>query len=243
MRLIRRWLTIPRLAIAGAVFLAIGGVAYAERGDGFIGPHGYINTCLSPRGGGVAHVWRPGHRCSGGWVPLAFAAHAGRGPQGARGATGPAGAVGATGPTGATGPSNPSATTVDGETVSKLMLKEPTPGSGTASVTIYSADGLTIVAECAHTGAATLVADGPGSADSELTVSGYQSGGSGYFGSQTNTLGPSSAVPLGPADAGHSSFSYADSAGHVITGQIGYQNAPSFNNYQGCAFFGTATSG
>jgi len=233
-RLIRSRLTVTKAALVLGVFLAIGGVAYAAGGNAFVGPHGNINTCVPPKGGEV-NVWKPGHQCSGGRVALAWPAVA------QNGAAGPAGATGATG---ATGPTNPAATTVDGETVSKLLLKEPTPASGSTSMTLYGAvDGLTILAVCDHTGTASLQADGPASADSELTVNGFQGTGSGAFGSQTNALGPASLAPLGPPGSGESSFSYANSAGQVISGQIGYQSAPSLGSTAGCAFFGVLTTG
>jgi hypothetical protein len=152
-----------RLAITAALALflaAAGGVAYAASGSPFIGQHGNINTCVPPRGGEV-NVWKPGHKCSGGRVPLAFPAHAQNGAPGPQGATGP------------TGPTNPSAATVNGETVTKLLYQAPTPASGTSSFTLYTGDGLTILADCSNTGDASLVADGPVSANSALTVNGY----------------------------------------------------------------------
>ena len=124
-------------AVAGvALFVALGGGAYAATGSPFIGPHGNINTCVPPGGGGV-NVWKPGHRCTGGRVGLAFPV------VGQPGATGQTGPTGLTGPTGATGAPNPSATTVDGQTVTKLLLKEPTPASGTTSMALYTGAGLT----------------------------------------------------------------------------------------------------
>jgi hypothetical protein len=235
-RLIRSRLTVTKAALALALFLAIGGVAYAASGTAFVGPHGMINTCVPPKGGEV-NVWKPGHRCSGGRVALAWPARAQNGAPGAPGATG------STGATGATGPTNPAATTVDGETVTKLLLKQPTPTSGSSSQTLYTADGLTILAACASTGTASLQANGPASADSELTVSGFQGTGGAAFGSQVPALGPASLAALGPAGSGESSFSYANSAGQVISGQIGYQSAPSLGSSPGCAFFGVVTSG
>jgi hypothetical protein len=232
----RRFARGRHLATLTVLFVALGGVAYAASGSPFVGPHGNINSCVAP-GGGEVNVWRPGHRCSGGRVGLAWPGIA------QVGATGTTGATGAAGATGTTGPSNPAATTVDGEAVTKLSLKEPTPASGTTSLTLYGGSGLTILADCDSSGNASLQANGPTSADSELTVSGYQDGGTGYYGSQTATLGPASLVPLGPSDAGEASFSYAASSGAVVTGNIGYQKAPSFGNAAGCAFFGTVISG
>lgn len=228
-RLLRKRSRLAKASAVVALFATMGGVAYAAESSPFVGPHGNINSCLPPNGG-VPHVWKPGHGCSGGYVGLAF-------PTTGAAATGP------TGTTGATGPSNPSATTVDGQTVSKLLLKEPTPSSGTTSATLYANDGLTITADCDSTGTASLVATGPASADSELTVSGDDSVGTGYFGSQTNALGPTSDIALGPAGSGESSFSYASSSGSVVSGQLGYQKASSFATYAGCAFFGEVASG
>jgi hypothetical protein len=214
-----------KLGAGVTLFAGIAGGAYAAGSSAFIATNGAITSCLPPRGGAL-HVWLPGHRCSGGWVQLNWNA---------------VGATGATGATGAAGPVNPSATTVDGQTVSKLLLKVPTPGSGTTTSTLYSGSGLTILAECDSSGNASLVANGPSSNDSELTVSGDSTGGS--FGSQTDNLGSSSNATLGPASSGEASFSYASSSGTVLTGSIGYQKTGSFGGYAGCAFFGDITSG
>jgi len=224
------------IVLATVLFVALGGGAYALAASSspFIGPHGNINTCV-PANGGEVNVWKPGHRCAAGRVGLAF-------PTG-----GAQGAAGATGSSGATGPTNPSATTVDGETLTKLTLKVPTPTTGTTSQTLYNGsaagNGLVVVANCGNTGTASLVANGPASADSDLSISGYASGGTDAFGSQTATLGPASNATLGPAGSGETSFSYSSSGGTVVTGQIGYQSAPSSGSYAGCTFSGTLTSG
>ena len=157
------------VAIGVALVALAGGVAYATTASPFISPHGNINTCVPSDGGGV-NVWKPGHRCTGGRVPLAFPA---------TGATGATGGTGTTGATGATGPTNPSASTVGGETLTKLMLKVPTPTTGTTSQTLYNGtslnNGLMVVAVCTSSGVASLVANGPASADSGLSVSGFAS--------------------------------------------------------------------
>jgi hypothetical protein len=221
----------------GVLVVALTGGAYAlAAGNSFVGPHGNINTCVPPNGGEV-NVWKPGHLCSGGRVGLAFPTTGQLGASGPKGATGATGATGSTGSTGSTGPSNPNATTVNGETVTKLALKE----TGTTTGTLYNANGLVILAAC-NAGTASLVANGPPSADSELTVSGVANAGT-AFGSQTNALGPSSNAPLGPPSAGQTTFSYDTSAGTIVTGSIGYQSAPSFGTFAGCAFFGTVNSG
>jgi hypothetical protein len=236
-RLTRPRITASRAALTLALFLAIGGVAYGASGNSLVGPHGNINSCVPKNGGGV-NVWKPGHHCSGGRVALAWPASAQAGAPGAPGA------AGATGATGATGPSNPAATTVDGETVNKLALREVTPSSGSTSQTLYSVDGLTILALCSSTGTASLAANGPASADSALTVSGFQGTGStGSYGSQTATLGPVSQVPLGPAGSGEATFSYVNALNQVISGQIGYESAPSYGSFAGCGFDGVVTTG
>jgi hypothetical protein len=231
--MVRVRFTFANVLIGVALFAALGGAAYAASSSSFIGAHGNINACVSPGGGGL-NVWKPGHRCSGGWVALTFPVKTQAGP------TGPTGTTGATGATGAT---NPSATTVNGETVTKLLLKVPTPATSMTTLTLYSGAGLIILAECDNAGNASLVANGPASADSELTISGEQAGGTGYYGSQTNALGPATNATLGPPSTGQALFSYASSSGQVVTGSIGYAKAPSFGSYAGCAFFGTVTSG
>ena len=224
-------------AVAGvALFVALGGGAYAATGSPFVGPHGNINTCVPPGGGGV-NVWKPGHLCTGGRVGLAFPVVGQPGPTGRTGPTG------LTGPTGATGAPNPSATTVDGQTVTKVLLKEPTPASGTTSMALYTGAGLTILANCDSTGAASLQANGPSSADSDLTVSGYDNTSPFIYGSQTSTLGPASVAALGPASAGEATFSYASNGGQTVTGTIGYQRAPSLGTFAGCTFSGSVTAG
>jgi hypothetical protein len=245
------------LAAYTVLFLAVGFGAYALAASPFVGPHGNINACVPP-GGGEVNVWKPGHRCSGGRVNLAFPT------TGTTGATGATGQTGATGATGLAGAPNPSATTVDGESVTKLSLRVPTPASGASTLTLYSTGGLTILASCDSAGDASLQANGPASTDAELTVSGFTggttgesgatgttgatsatgaTGTSGAYGSQTATLGPQSAATLGPTGSGQASFSYSSSAGTVVSGDVGYQKAPSFAGYPGCAFFGTVSSG
>jgi len=224
--------TAAKLALGAALFAALGGVAYAATNSSFVGSNGAITACAQANGGGV-HIWKPGHHCSGGWVGVAFAASGQVGP------VGPAGAAGPTGATGAAGPSN--AATVDGDSLGKLDLKVPTPSGSTSTEQLYSADSLTILASCDPSGNASLAADGPASADSELTINGYANAAA--FGSQTSTLGASSLAVLGPAGSGDVSFSYAASAGTTVTGTIGYQKSTSFGGYVGCAFFGSVISG
>ena len=67
-----------------------------------------------------------------------------------------------------------------------LQRRELVPSS-TSIATLYSANGLTILAECDAAGNASRAANGPATADSQFTVNGYDNAGS--FGSQTSVLG------------------------------------------------------
>ena len=74
-----------RYVVAATVLLvALSGGAYALAASSpFVGAHGNINTCVPPTGGEV-NVWKPGHRCSGGRVGLAFRPAARRAHPGPR---------------------------------------------------------------------------------------------------------------------------------------------------------------
>lgn len=220
---------LARVGVVTACLAVSGGVAYAAESSPFVGPRGNINSCLPPNGGAL-HVWKPGHGCSGGWAALAFPTS---------GTTGP---TGTTGNTGATGAANPAAISLDGQTLTKVMTREPTPSTVPNPVTLYDNDGLTITGNCSSSGVASLAASGPASADSELTVSGFDSVDGGY-GSQTNSLGAASNIALGPAGSGEATFSYSNTAGQLVNGQLGYQSADSYATYLGCAFFGDITTG
>lgn len=217
-----------RLAALGGAFALAGGAAYAATttSNSLIDTQGNILACTHP-GGGKWHIWPTGHVCSGGWQAVTFAATA------KAGATGPKGATGATGPV---GPVNAEASSVNGLTPGKLSLRIPKPATGSATATLYSADGLTILAGCTSSGTATLAANGPATADAGFTVIGYDAAGN--YGSQTATLGPTSNAPLGPAGSGSATFEYTDTAGRVVTGKVGYLGAPSVGAFSGCSFFG-----
>jgi len=211
-------------------FALAGGVAYAASTSALIGANGNLSAC-APKHGGTLSVVRPGHRCSHGKVALSLATSATVGP------------AGPTGPSGATGPSNASATTVDGETLTKVFFKVPTPASSMATVTLFSGSGLTILGQCDNGGNAMVVANGPSSNDSDLEVGNFNNSGAPVSGSQTRNLGPSSAVAIGSPSAGQGTFTYASASGAVVTGSIGYEKAPALGSFNGCVFEGTVTSG
>jgi hypothetical protein len=212
-----------------AVFLALGGGAYAASSSSLTGAGGAITSCVGKKGG-TLKVTKPGQRCPKGKVKLTF------------NAAGPIGPAGATGPTGPTGLPVASATTVDGETVTKISLREPTPSSSMAETAIVNTDGLTIDADCDNGGNASLVANGPASNDAELTYSGWDDAPT-YFGGEVHNLGSASTESLGPPDGGEVAFTYENTSGQVVSGNIGYQKAPSFGAFNGCSFFGAVTSG
>lgn len=165
-----------------------------------------------------------------------------RGPQGPQGVSGLPGAQGPVGNTGPAGAPNPNATTVNGDTVTTLFKREPTPATSMTVENLFVGDGLTIVAACDNGGNATLQADGPSSGNGELTWAGASNTAPTGFSGQDNALGPMTADSLSMGNRGQVTFSYAEADGHVATGSVGWQSAPSFGTFNGCGFFGTVTS-
>jgi Collagen triple helix repeat (20 copies) len=98
MRKLGRSLSYANVMATVAVFLALGGGAFAAT-SGFTGKGGAIHGCVSKRSH-VLTVLKPGQRCARGHVALAFNA---KGVPGARGPAGTAGPAGPAGPAGAKG--------------------------------------------------------------------------------------------------------------------------------------------
>ena len=71
-------LTYANVMASVAVFMALGGSAYAATGVAFVSHSGAINGCV-PTHGGTLQVLRPGKKCPKGDTPLSFNA---RGPVG-----------------------------------------------------------------------------------------------------------------------------------------------------------------
>ena len=81
-----------------ALFVALGGGAFAATGGGFLGRTGTVTGCVASKGG-VLRVVKPGNRCPRHTVALRFNALGRPGAAGAPGKTGAAGSPGAPGPT------------------------------------------------------------------------------------------------------------------------------------------------
>ena len=103
MRKLGRSLSYANVMATVAVFLALGGGAFAAS-TGLTTKGGTIHGCVSARTH-VLTVLKLGRRCGRGRVALTFNA------KGARGATGPAGPTGQTGAAGAPGPKGDTGTT------------------------------------------------------------------------------------------------------------------------------------
>ncbi len=93
MGLIRRHLSYANVVASIALFIALGGGAYAVVGNGFLGRSGTVRTCIQSADHEL-QVITPDGRCRAGSIPLALNQKGQRGP---RGATGPRGRRGLTG--------------------------------------------------------------------------------------------------------------------------------------------------
>ena len=135
-------LTFANVAASLALFVAIGGGAYAASG-GFVGRSGTIHGCV--RSTGTLIVLRSGHHCPKHTTALSFNQKGSRGPAGTDGkdgGTGPAGpagtpgAPGTNGTNGQTGPPGPSGpTTVSSPAAWTVIQSDCSPScSGSAAI-------------------------------------------------------------------------------------------------------------
>lgn len=109
-RRLRLHATYANVASTLALFIALGGGAYAAVGNPFVGHGGVIHGCI-PVNGGVLTVIRRGDACPKGTRSLRFNRTGKRGKTGkpgAAGAPGSQGTRGNDGPQGVTGPTGPS---------------------------------------------------------------------------------------------------------------------------------------
>jgi hypothetical protein len=101
-------LTYANVVASVAVFIALGGGAYAATGTSLESSNGAINGCV-PKRGGTLLVLRAGKRCPRGDTSLAFNARGRVGPAGAPGKNGLNGASGSNGTNGVDGGPGPTA--------------------------------------------------------------------------------------------------------------------------------------
>jgi hypothetical protein len=109
-RALRDRLTYANVMATLALFVALGGGAYAASG-GLVSASGYVQECVRSRGG-VPRVVRAHARCGHGTIPLFLATPGAaplRGPRGPKGSAGPRGHTGPTGLQGPAGPQGPAA--------------------------------------------------------------------------------------------------------------------------------------
>lgn len=97
----RARLNFANVAAGVALFLAMGGGAYAAASGTFVSSGGVISACV--KRGGALLVVKPGRHCPRGTAYLPFNQRGARGATGARGPRGATGATGATGKAGANG--------------------------------------------------------------------------------------------------------------------------------------------
>jgi hypothetical protein len=102
MATIRDRLSYSNLASSAALFLALGGGAYAATSGSLVSSSGAVNGCV-PKHGGALHVIKPGKHCPKGLVSLVFNTKGQTGPQGSRGSQGSPGLPGSPGSTGGQG--------------------------------------------------------------------------------------------------------------------------------------------
>jgi hypothetical protein len=152
------------------------------------------------------------------------------------------GVVGAPGPLGSTGPTSPvtaSATTVDGQTVTKIFYE--VLSNNTTPTQLYSGDGLTLDATCSVSGDPGLTASSSDT-NAEMNVSGDDE--SAFHESVANGF-PSTRTILSTSGAHRGSLilAYANTTGQVVTVTFGFDDADSFGGSNaGCGIWATAVA-
>jgi hypothetical protein len=161
------------------------------------------------------------------------------GAQGQQGAQGAQGQQGSQGDPGASGAPNPNATTVDGQTVSKIYtLVAP----GGVTTPFYSGDGLTLSLSC-DAGGQDNISFTASTQNAELEAEGDDNHA--FYESQWAYI-PATAISLfssGTNNRGAMSVVYGDSdTGQTVSMTLGFAYPLSFNDVEDCAVYGTATS-
>jgi hypothetical protein len=155
-----------------------------------------------------------------------------------KGNAGPSGATGPAGATGATGAANPAATSVDGESISKIFFAAP---ANTGATNIFVGDGLTLMATCGPSARIGLTA---ASTDdhAELNASGY-AGTTSSLPIDDNGFGSATILSATDNNEGSAIITYARPSGQDVTITFGvdYQDAfGSESPSSACALWGTA---
>jgi hypothetical protein len=99
-------MTYANVLASGAMFIALGGGAYAATG-GFVGSKGTVHGCVSPAESGEKgelRIIKSGQKCAQGETALSFNTKGSRGARGKAGVAGKPGAPGAEGKEGKQGP-------------------------------------------------------------------------------------------------------------------------------------------
>jgi hypothetical protein len=176
---IRSHLTYANVMATLALFVALGGGAYAATSSSLVGSGGVITGCV-PRSGGALKVIKRGKRCGKGAVALQFDQRGIAGTVGATGATGSPGARGSTGTTGLTGPAGPS-------NAYSSTSSSPTKDNNSTSVTVPAGDYIAVA------GCTVQAFAGPGTTSSSTPTFGaagadLNSNNDGSADNQTDTL-------------------------------------------------------
>lgn len=132
---IRSRVTYANVATTLALFLALGGSAWAA-GSSLIGSGGRLHGCV-PKHGGPLSLVAAGKRCTRGQQAITFDRTGPTGPRGLDGTTGAMGATGATGPQAIQGIAGPGAV--------RFSIRGTTD---IAKTQLLSIDGLTLYAIC-----------------------------------------------------------------------------------------------
>ncbi|HSS39101.1 MAG TPA: hypothetical protein VLT58_10060, partial [Polyangia bacterium] len=162
-----------------AVLFAMSGGAFAAAGGFSSG--GKLQACVNEEGG--LKLLKAGKHCKRGLKTVGWSIAGPKGATGAAGAKGAAGAAGAAGAQGPAGAPNPSATSVNGQSVTRIFA---TVAPAAPAVQVLSVQGLTLQYSCPTSVETLVTATGlPGGTDN-LVWQG--NGNAGAFQGRTEAL-------------------------------------------------------
>jgi hypothetical protein len=124
------------------------------------------------------------------------------------------------------------ANTVGGSSVQKVFVKVPANGS----ITLGTFGAFKINAGCSATGKVEIVVD-PQTADTDYAASGNGAPEGAFFARESG-IEPNQAVISGENDRGFVSFSGSQTGGAVVSGSLGWDDTPSFDNEPVCSVYG-----